>query len=85
MTRDEARSLDAGTTVRYFETARKGKGAARFGRLLSTSGYRYAEVESGGEYGLAAKTTRIPYEEIEVFPPARSEEKTEKRLARRGR
>jgi len=85
MTRDEARSLDAGTTVRYFETARKGKGAARFGRLLSTSGYRYAEVESGGGYGIEAKRSKIPYEEIEIFPPARSEEKTEKRLARRGR
>jgi hypothetical protein len=82
MTRDEAKTLAIGTLVRWQDDR---SATARFARIVSTEGYKFAEVERRGYLGLPSVRLRKRYEEIEVFPPARSEEKTEKRLARRGR
>ncbi len=75
MTRDEARALGAGATVRFRE-----KGISRFARLLSATGSKYAVVGYPG----TEKTAKKPYAEIEVWPPAPVDPGT-KTLARRGR
>lgn len=81
MTRDEAKTLPLGTLVRY----REGRSAAtRFARLVSTDGYKIAEVEAGGGYGLPLVRLRKRYEEIEVFATEKPEPGAS-RPARRGR
>jgi hypothetical protein len=61
MTRDEARALPLGSTVRWFEDRR-----SRFGRLAGTDGYKNAVVEiGGGEF--ATRSKKIRYEEIDEF------------------
>lgn len=61
MTRDEARALPLGSTVRWFEDRR-----SRFGRLAGTDGYKNAIVEiGGGEF--PSRSKKIRYEEIDEF------------------
>lgn len=79
MTRDEARALAPGALIRYRE---KGSAATRFARLVSTDGYKIAEVEAGGGYGLPVVRLRKRYEEIE---PYAKPEPGASRPARRGR
>ena len=81
MTRDEARALPVGATVRYVDDRTKG---VRFARLVATNGYKIAQVEAGGSYGVPSRRFEKRYEEIEVVVRPEPGE-TKKRLARRGR
>lgn len=78
MTRDEAKTLAPGTTLRF----RDDDSRSRFVRFVAATGYRFADVEAGGDYGIPVKRFRVRYDRVEVFEVDRP---TEKRLARRGR
>lgn len=63
MTRDEAKTLAPGTTLRF----RDDHSRSRFVRFVAATGYRFAEVEAGGDYGIPVKQFKVRYERVEVF------------------
>ena len=65
MTREEAKALPFGTTLRF----RDDHSRNRYVRLVGTNGYRFADVETGGKYGLEARRFRVRYERVEVYDP----------------
>lgn len=80
MTRDEAKTIEPGTTLRF----RDDDSRSRFVRFVSSSGYRFADVEAGGDYGLPVKRFKVRYERVEVFATEKPEPGAS-RPARRGR